>query len=102
MNRAVRLLSIASALVFVAIPASAATIKVTTQGDEFGSGGSKKCALREAIQAANTNAKFGGCVKGKGSDKISLGGGTYKLSIEVDDSTEDANVEGDLDVLSNV
>lgn len=86
----------------IALPAQAATIHVETTKDEFGPGGTKKCALREAVQAANENSKFGGCSKGNGADKIVLGAGVYKLSIEVDDSTEDANEEGDIDVTSKV
>ena len=54
--------------------ASAATIKVTTKKDEFGTG-PKKCSLREAVQAANTDKKFGGCPRGKGRDVIVLGRG---------------------------
>jgi CSLREA domain-containing protein len=90
-------------LVASALPAgiaSAANIKVTTHSDEFGSGG--KCALREAIQAANNDSKFGGCSKGHDNDTIVLGKGIYKLSIEVDDSTDNTNEEGDLDVVSNM
>ncbi len=92
-------------LVFGVLPvagASAATIDVTTHADEFGSGGTGKCALREAIQAANNDQKFGGCSKGHNNDTIVLGKGIYKLTIEVDDSVEDANVEGDLDVLASM
>ena len=44
-------------------PALAATITVTTSADELGTGSA--CALREAIQAANTNAAFGGCPAGE-------------------------------------
>ena len=82
--------------------ASGATINVTTHADEFGSGGTGKCALREAIQAANDDSKFGGCPKGNGNDTVRLGNGIYKLAIEVDDSVDDTNEEGDLDVLSNM
>jgi CSLREA domain-containing protein len=81
--------------------ANAATIRVTTTKDEFGAGGTAKCALREAVQAANTNAKFGGCPRGNGPDRIRLRGRTYRLAIEVDASVEDANTEGDIDVNGN-
>ena len=80
--------------------ASAATIKVTTKKDEFGSGGTPKCALREAVQAANTNKRFGGCRKGKGTDTIVLGRGVYKLSIP--GTGENANADGDLDTTANL
>ena len=101
MKSRVLALSVLAGLV-CAVPAGAATIEVSTKKDEFGAGGSKKCSLREAIEAANSNSKFGGCSKGAGSDKVVLGSGTYKLSIEVDNATEDENAEGDLDVTSNL
>ena len=74
-----RVLLAAGVVVLVgAAQATAATIKVTTTRDEFGSG--PKCSLREAIQAANTDARFGGCARGKGADRIVLGKGTYRLT----------------------
>jgi parallel beta-helix repeat protein len=82
--------------------AGANTIQVETTKDQFGAGGSPKCALREAVQAANQNQKFGGCSKGQGADRIVLGPSAYKLSVEVDDDYEDENVEGDLDVTGNL
>lgn len=50
--------------------AFAATITVNTTDDEFGAG--VGCSLREAIQAANTDAAFGGCPAGSGDDVISF------------------------------
>jgi len=47
------------AFALAANTASAATITVTTDLDEFGTG--PGCSLREAIQSANTNSNFGGC-----------------------------------------
>jgi CSLREA domain-containing protein len=90
------------AVACLAVPqfAAGATIGVTTTKDEFDTGA--KCALREAVEAANTNASFGGCPKGQGSDTIALGAKSYKLSIDVDGSAEDANEEGDLDVDSSL
>ena len=44
--------------------ASAATITVTTAGDEFNTAPAAGCSLREAVEAANTNAAFGGCPAG--------------------------------------
>jgi CSLREA domain-containing protein len=52
-------------------PASAVTITVTTTLDEWNEG--PDCGLREAIQAANTNAAFGGCPAGTGPDTIQVG-----------------------------
>jgi len=77
-----------------ATTASAATIKVTTTKDQFGSQ-PKKCSLREAIQAANTNARFGGCAKGKGADRIVLKRGVYRLTRT---GSDDDNASGDLDI----
>jgi CSLREA domain-containing protein len=78
-------------------PAMAATITPNTFGDENGGGGS--CSLREAIQAANTNAGFGGCAAGSGADSIPLATGTYQLAI-APDGTPDDNLDGDLDVIA--
>lgn len=82
-----------------AAPAAAATIKVNTTVDDFGGGGS--CALREAVQTANTNAAFGGCGRsGGGPDVIVLRSGkTYLRSIT---GTGDDNSSGDLDLSSNL
>jgi len=79
--------------------ASAAMIKVTTKKDEFDTG-PKKCSLREAVQAANTDKKFGGCPRGKGRDVIVLGRGVYELSIP--GTGEDENADGDLDSRGNL
>jgi len=76
--------------------AGAATVKVTTTADEFGTG--PPCALREAVQAANTDHSFGGCTrKGPaGKDTVVLKGGrTYTRSLG---GADDANASGDLDV----
>ena len=78
--------------------ALAADISVDTFVDDFGTDlGS--CSLREAIQAASTNAAFGGCTSGAvGSDTILLQAGVYNLSIAVTPPLDD-NSNGDLDIL---
>ncbi len=88
-------LLLAASLLVPAAPAHAAgTIAVNTTADEFGAGGS--CSLREAIQSANTNTDFGGCVRsGTPSFTINLPPGTYQLTIAGD---EDNNASGDLDI----
>ena len=100
MNRRLRsaltILTATGALLALAAPAGAATIKTTTTADEFNTGAG--CSLREAIQAANTNAAFGGCPAGSGPDSIPLVGGTYALSI-APDATPDDNTDGDLDIV---
>lgn len=70
-------------------PANAGTvIIVTTTADEFDlSGSGAGCSLREAIRAANSDAAFGGCPAGSGTDTIVLQAGqTYALTTR--DNTE--------------
>ena len=74
--------------------AEAATITVTTLDDELNS--DADCSLREAIQAANTNATVDACTAGSGADTITLPTGTYALSIS--GAGEDSNATGDLDI----
>jgi CSLREA domain-containing protein len=83
--------------------ANAATmIYVTTTADEYGTG--TGCSLREAVQAANTNLPFGGCVAGSGLfDTINLPAGTYTLAIDGLDSGDGVeNHIGDLDITEAV
>jgi CSLREA domain-containing protein len=78
--------------------ALAGTITVNTSADEFGT--ATGCSLREAIEAANTNANFGGCTGATaGADTINLPAGTYVLSIA---PGIDGNANGDLDVDSQI
>jgi CSLREA domain-containing protein len=74
--------------------ASAATITPNTTADEFGENASA-CGLREAIQAANMNAAFGGCSAGSGADTIQLDAGTYTVTRP---GSEQANVNGSFDI----
>lgn len=82
-------------------PCVASTLKVNTQLDQFGTD-SAHCSLREAVQAANTNTAFGGCVAGSsiGNDLIELGASTYLLTRSGRD--EDDNTTGDLDISSSM
>ena len=80
-------------------PAYAATITVNTTADEFGTGAG--CSLREAIQAANTDAPFGGCATGSGPDTIVFDlSGTFTLTIP--GINEDSNATGDLDIANDL
>jgi CSLREA domain-containing protein len=81
----------------VSSPALGAVIEPSTLNDE--NGGGTGCSLREAIQAANTDAAFGGCPAGGGADTISLAAGTYGLSIPPN-TTGDDKRDGDLDVVA--
>jgi len=58
------------------------------------------CSLREAIQAANTDAAVDACPAGSGADTITLPAGTYTLNIP--GAGEDANASGDLDITADL
>jgi len=62
----------------IVTPVFAAGITVNTVTDEDGTGAN--CSLREAITAANTDAAYGGCLAGSGSDTITLSAGIYTLT----------------------
>ncbi len=79
-------------------PAYAADITVDTTADDITVNGN--CTLREAIEAANTDAAVDGCTAGSGDDTITLAADTYELTIAGAD--EDANQTGDLDISSNI
>ena len=67
----------------LAAPALAQTsVDVTTAADAFDAVPDASCALREAIQTANTGAPFGGCVpSGTGvPTTVHLPAGTYVLT----------------------
>ncbi|MBE2269281.1 MAG: CSLREA domain-containing protein [Anaerolinea sp.] len=61
-------------------PVNALGINVTTTDDEDNTD-LAECSLREAIQAADTDAAYGGCTAGSGTDTISLPAGTYQLTL---------------------
>jgi fibronectin-binding autotransporter adhesin len=74
--------------------APSAAIHVNTTADEWDSG--SDCSLREAIEAADADAAFGGCTAGSGDDTIVLPAGTYTLTRA--GAGENFNSTGDLDV----
>ncbi len=79
-----------------------ATISVNTTADEYNTNPAA-CSLREAIQAANTDAAFGGCPAGSGADVITLPAGTYFITLANPGGTnEDNNAFGDFDVKSSL
>ena len=82
--------------------ASGATITVGTTADEAAVANGR-CALREAISAANTDAAVGGCPAGSasGTDTVRVRGGTYRLTIPPVNPLSD-NATGDLDVDSKI
>ncbi|SFM94924.1 CSLREA domain-containing protein [Dokdonella immobilis] len=75
----------------------ATTIEVSTPFDQFGEDATK-CSLREAVQAANTNATFGGCPAGSSADIITFQGFSNHFTLSRPGRDEDANATGDLDV----
>jgi CSLREA domain-containing protein len=76
-----------------------ATITVTTTADELNSDGD--CSLREAIQAANTDAAVDACPAGSGADTITFDAATDGTPIVLTGAAaDDANASGDLDILN--
>ncbi len=101
--RALRLLLPALAGLALSAPAGAARINVTTTADEYGGGSGTGCAVREAVEAANTDATFGGCSTGAGNDTIRIPAGVYEITIPPTASTDpNPNDEGDFVVSSRV
>jgi CSLREA domain-containing protein len=99
-RRRIVLLAFLAGSLVAAAPARAGVIQVTTRADET-SAGDGSCSLREAISAVDSPQAGGDCsVAGGGSDTISLGPGTYVLSLP--GPREDSNATGDLDVTGTV
>lgn len=74
--------SFLAALFLGALPAAAATVSVNTLADELNADGD--CSLREAVQAANTNAAVDACVAGTpGADTVVLPAGTIPVSVTI-------------------
>ncbi len=92
---------IAIGLSLGAAPARAATITVTTDSDLFGVGPTG-CSLRRAINAANNNSDFNGCVGvgSYGDDTIVFAPGvvTVTLTLNTGGGDNDSNGYRDLDV----
>ena len=76
----------------------AVMITVNTYADELNADGD--CAVREAIQAANTDTAVDGCPAGVGEDLILLAAGVYRLTLA--GASEDLNATGDLDILADL
>jgi CSLREA domain-containing protein len=80
--------------------ARAATIAPTTAADQFGEDAAQ-CALREAVQAANSDVLFGGCPAGSGLDTIPLSGGVV-YGLTRSGAPENNSLSGDLDITSDL
>ncbi len=93
--RQVTLAALATAAILALAPtAPAATIPVKTTADQFGAGAA--CSLREAVNAANLDAPFGGCPAGTGNDTIVVPKGSFRLTRP--GAGDDLDLSGDLDV----
>jgi CSLREA domain-containing protein len=94
-------LLIVTALCVPVAPAYAAgVIVVNTPNDEYNVVANASCSLREAVQSANNNANFGGCIlSGPQPFTINLVAGTFQLTIA--GANDDSNATGDLDILAN-
>ncbi|HXJ36139.1 MAG TPA: right-handed parallel beta-helix repeat-containing protein [Candidatus Eisenbacteria bacterium] len=79
-------------------PVTAAVIAVTSTEDAVLADGN--CTLREAVRSANEDVAYDACTAGSGDDVVSLGAGTYMLTIV--GANEDAAASGDLDVTANL
>jgi len=77
-------------------PAQATDIPVTTPDDTLRPDG--YCSLREAIEAANTDAVVDGCPAGAGPDVILLPAAVITLTVTA--TPTDTNASGDLDILA--
>lgn len=90
----------ALACLLTASPGRAATIQVTTTGDENGSNPGA-CSLREAVQSANLNLPVGGCTAGDvaATDRISFASSTNGSAILLSAGTLSAT--SDLEIVGN-
>jgi CSLREA domain-containing protein len=83
-------------LTLAATPAGATNYFPNTTQDQFGED-LDKCTLREAIQAASTDAPFGGCPAGSVLDVIDLSTYSSSYNITRAGASEDDNATGDFD-----
>lgn len=90
-------LGLGLAMLLASARTGATTIEVSTPNDQFGEDATK-CALREAVQAANTDTAFGGCPAGSSIDIITFQGFSNHFKLSRAGRGEDANATGDLDV----
>ena len=84
----------AAALLLAAPAASAATITVTTADDELNSDGD--CSLREAVQAANTNAAVDACAAGDADGDVIAFADAFTIQLSMGELllSDDVSIEG--------
>jgi uncharacterized repeat protein (TIGR01451 family)/CSLREA domain-containing protein len=100
-----RILALFALLLLPGLGVDAATLTVDTTVDEFDVSPNATCSLREAVESANNDADFGGCVgvDPYGDDTILLPAGTYGLTQTPPEPFLDLdNSVGDLDFGSTV
>lgn len=103
MRFATRFLFLALLLAAAAgVRAQGSTVAVNSTADEYDAAPNAVCSLREAVQTANDDSSFGGCVvAGTGTPyTVVLTAGTYTLTRA--GAGEDANATGDLDVRAHL
>lgn len=100
-------LAIAALCVISTVVFAEGAITVTTSDDEFNTGGPLSCSLREAIESANTDTDFGGCLRDVGGSMpydvivpAPIIPGPYTLNFE--GANEDDNATGDLDIRASM
>jgi CSLREA domain-containing protein len=76
-------------------------ILVNIGDDQYGTD-PDHCALREAIQAANDDAAFGGCPAGFGTDTITLQNGVGPFLLSIAGGGGSPNDNGDLNIESSM
>jgi CSLREA domain-containing protein len=77
------------------------TILVDTYLDQYNTDPSH-CSLREAIESANTDAAFGGCNAGSGTDTITFENHLNPIQLSISAGYESSNSAGDLNITSNM
>ncbi|MEM1180493.1 MAG: hypothetical protein AAGM22_19265 [Acidobacteriota bacterium] len=87
------------ALLLVAPPLQAAEIFVNTTSDSIVDNDGR-CALREAVAAANADMALHGCSAGDGPDTIVLGSADYTMAVA--GANEDGNLTGDFDIVDDL
>jgi CSLREA domain-containing protein len=79
------------------------TIQVNIEVDEYDTTGTGTgCSLREAIQAANIDAAFGGCTAGSGTDTITFQDSLDVITLSIPIVDDTLNATGDLNIESDL
>ena len=100
-------LAVATLCMLSTVAFAEGAITVTTSDDEFDTGGPLSCSVREAIESANTDTDFGGCLRDVGGSipydviiPAPIIAGAYTLDFA--GTNEDDNATGDLDIRASM